>query len=154
MRGWRQPSEKDLSRLLSDAITKVRPDIPLYAPDTRQEGFYRGIDQFRSAGRGKKVCVLPMDGWPASSPDLGRICDLIRDPVAAAHSQYGPCIAHEVAARLVAACVQRVKSVSGFPNHARSCIQVWFLTEDDFGVYEFRFGFPINNGEDKERRTR
>lgn len=105
--------------------------VPVYAPDDRQEWFIDG-----AADRKDKI-IANLQGCPASCPDLGLLQWMIHSAVNCSGMS-----ARQAARAAIAACVQRIESISATARDA--CLKVKFVSVDDFGKYHYSFDVDLS----------
>lgn len=133
-------------------------DCPAYAPDPRQECFYKALDSFRNDPRLKTRHIISMNGFPASWVNLG----YLKGKAELARARYlrGRTVwfLAEVVKAIVSASVQRLKSIEADVRDAgagRRWLHVSFVAKDDCGYYTYAFeiGLPARRKRKGKGRT-
>lgn len=125
-------------------LSELLADLPVYAPDERQEGFFKAIDQVRE--QFVEVVPISMRGFPASCVDMGYIKSKMTQAARDHMPVHGPFCVVQLLTAILYSAVQRLKMATVYPDGARLAFEVLFMTQDDHGHYEYRFAVPFPDG--------
>lgn len=137
------PEEAEILREQEAYIASVIADCPAFEPDPRQACFFKHIDQMRKESDWKDIELIPMSGFRASSVDLGWLKDKALKMVEEKHDDCGPEYICGLIFMMLQRCVQRMKAELTRADYERNTIEVYFITKDDTGSYEYRFAVPL-----------
>lgn len=127
----------------AEYVAKLASEVPTFAPDERQQGFFAFVEQSRNDPDLEDVRFIRMNGFLASNVNLGWLKDRamrIVEEKFGTLGKYGCC---RIIDMLAGETVQRLKCALVRPDAERWTIEVFLVTQDDEGQYEYRFAVPL-----------
>ena len=136
--------KKEYADAVANYVAPLCAECPQFAPDPQQSAFFGVLDNLRKGAEWDELASIPMSGFPASAVDVEWLKAKAQKVTEDLYQDFGPHYILPVIDHLLTRCVQRLKTLELTSSDEGTAIEVFFVTKDDNGYYEYRFNVSFD----------